>query len=69
MKTSELIKELREAMNLNGDQEVTVIVYGKCFSSIELNTEGNDLYVEAYIHDDKEEDLFLRQHVMYKDWK
>lgn len=69
MKTSELIKELQEYMKWNGDQEVIVMIYGKSFSSVELNAEGNDLYVEAYIPDDKEEDLFLRQHVMYKDWK
>ena len=68
MKTSELIKELQEAMKCNGDQEVTIMIYGKRFPSVELNAEGNDLYIEAYIPDDKEEDLFIRQHVMYKDW-
>lgn len=69
MKTSELIKELQEAMKWNGDQEVTVMIYGKSFSSVELNAEENDLYVEAYIPDDKEEDLFLRQYVFHnRDW-
>lgn len=66
MKTSELIKELREAMKWNGDQEITIMVYGKRFSDIELNAEENDLYVEAYLPN-KEEDLFLRQYVILND--
>ena len=55
MKTSELIKELQDALRWNvtwnGDRDVTVKIYGKQFSSLELNAEGDNLYVEADISD------------------
>lgn len=63
MKTSELIKELEEAMKWNGDQDICVMIYGKQFNDIELNAEDK-LYIEAYLHNENDEDLFLRQYVI-----
>ena len=68
MKTSEMIKELQEAINENGDQDLTVIIYGKMFEDIELNAVDDTLYIEAYLPECDEED-FIRKYVSQKDWR
>ena len=65
MKISEMIDQLNEAMKWNGDQELVVMIYGKPFNNIELNAEGDTLYIEGYVVDNDNEDLFLRQYVIH----
>ena len=70
MKTSEMIEQLRESLEFNGDQELEIMIYGKSFTDIELNAVDDVLYVEGYIHDERKEDSFVRQYVENnKNWK
>ena len=68
MKTSEMIKELQESIKWNGDQEIVIMIYGKRFTDIEFNAEDNELYVEAYLSNDNDEDMFIRKYVNNTDW-
>lgn len=63
MKISEMIKELEETMKWNGDQEIEIMIYGKIFKGIEFNADEDNLYIEGYIEDSDDEDLFIRQHM------
>ena len=62
MKTSEMINELVDCMRYNGDQDLVVMIYGKRFTDIEINAE-DELYIEAYIKDQDEENSFIEKYV------
>lgn len=49
MKTSELIAELEEAKEYNGDQELVIMVGGNRYPVIEVYTDDEEeLYIEGY---------------------
>ena len=69
MLTSELIEKLQESMNWNGDLKVTVMIYGKPFHDVEVNVEGDEVYIEGYLPKGSlEEDIFIKQNT-YSGWR
>ena len=53
MKLSELIKQLTENYELDGDRDVAIIRAGHIFNEIELYDDGITLWLEAYTEQDK----------------